>query len=152
MAFKAPGVGPVGSIGKPIQGILMKVLDENGEECAPGVVGEICCRPEGGEATVEYFGDASASRSKIKGGWNRSGDMGHRDAEGWLYFDYRKGGGIRHNGDFVNTAYRPLRAPPARKTSSPPWYRWTRPASTPRPCSPAAGKSSKPTSCPAICK
>ena len=105
MAFKAPGVGPVGSIGKPIQGILMKVLDENGEECAPGVVGEICCRPEGGEATVEYFGDASASRSKIKGGWNRSGDMGHRDAEGWLYFDYRRGGGIRRNGDFINPGF-----------------------------------------------
>ena len=31
--------------------------------------------------------------------------MGHADAEGWLFFDYRKGGGIRHNGDFVNTGF-----------------------------------------------
>ncbi len=30
---------------------------------------------------------------------------GHRDADGWFYFDYRMGGGIRHNGDFVNTAF-----------------------------------------------
>ena len=31
--------------------------------------------------------------------------MGHRDAEGWFFFDYRKGGGIRHNGDFVNPGF-----------------------------------------------
>jgi crotonobetaine/carnitine-CoA ligase len=28
--------------------------------------------------------------------------MVHKDAEGWLFFDFRKGGGIRHNGDFVH--------------------------------------------------
>jgi crotonobetaine/carnitine-CoA ligase len=30
--------------------------------------------------------------------------MGHRDEAGWLYFDYRAGAGIRHNGDFVSTS------------------------------------------------
>lgn len=105
MAFKAPGVGPVGSIGKPIPGIQMKVLDENGQECAPGVVGEICCRPDGDTASVEYFGDAAASQGKVRDGWNHSGDMGHTDAEGWLYFDYRRGGGIRRNGDFINPGF-----------------------------------------------
>jgi len=29
----------------------------------------------------------------IRCGWNRSGDMGHHDAEGWLYFDFRAGAG-----------------------------------------------------------
>jgi crotonobetaine/carnitine-CoA ligase len=106
MAYKPVGVGPVGSFGKPMSGLDMRVLDEDGEECAPGVLGEICCRPEGGgEASVEYFGNSESSRKKIRDGWNRSGDMGHRDAEGWLYFDYRIGGGIRHNGDFVNPGF-----------------------------------------------
>ena len=31
--------------------------------------------------------------------------MCHRDADGWFFFDYRKGGGIRHNGDFVNAGF-----------------------------------------------
>jgi crotonobetaine/carnitine-CoA ligase len=105
MAYKPIGEGPIGSFGKPIPGFEMRILDEQGEECPPGVVGEVCCRPAGGDATIEYFGDLEASRKKIRGGWNRSGDMGHRDAEGWLYFDYRAGGGIRRNGDFVNAGF-----------------------------------------------
>jgi crotonobetaine/carnitine-CoA ligase len=105
MAYKPVGEGPVGSCGKPMAGIIMKILDGNGNECAPGVVGEICCRPEQGDAAVEYFGNPDASGKKIKDGWNRSGDMGHKDEDGWLFFDYRAGGGIRHNGDFINPAY-----------------------------------------------
>jgi crotonobetaine/carnitine-CoA ligase len=35
----------------------------------------------------------------------RSGDVCHQDEEGWFYFDYRKGGGIRHNGDFINPGF-----------------------------------------------
>ena len=33
------------------------------------------------------------------------GDVGCRDEDGWFFFLYRKGGGIRHNGDFVNPAF-----------------------------------------------
>jgi crotonobetaine/carnitine-CoA ligase len=106
MAYKPIGEGPVGSFGRPMPTIEMKILDEHGNECPPGVVGEICVRPAGGgEASVEYFGNPQASKRKIRGGWNRSGDMGHRDEEGWLFFDYRAGGGIRHNGDFVNPGF-----------------------------------------------
>ena len=106
MAYKPAGEGPVGSFGKPMPSVEMRILDEAGEECPPGVIGEICCRPaDGSAATVEYHGNPAASRKKIVGGWNRSGDMGHCDEDGWLYFDYRVGGGIRHNGDFVNPSF-----------------------------------------------
>ena len=106
LAFKPIGVGPLGSFGKPVPGLDMRVVDEQGRECPPGVVGEIVSRPATGEeASVEYFENPDASAKKTAGGWLRSGDMGHRDADGWLFFDYRKGGGIRHNGDFVNTGF-----------------------------------------------
>ena len=105
-AFKPAGQGPIGSFGKPAPGLDMQILDDDDVECPPGVVGEICSRPAGGgEAQVEYHGNREASEKKTRGGWLRSGDMGHSDEEGWLYFDYRKGGGIRHNGDFVNAAF-----------------------------------------------
>lgn len=106
LAFKPMGVGPIGSFGKPVPGLDMKVVDEQDNECPPEVVGEIVSRPATGEsANVEYFENEEASRKKTYGGWLRSGDMGHRDADGWFFFDYRKGGSIRHNGDFVNAGF-----------------------------------------------
>jgi crotonobetaine/carnitine-CoA ligase len=101
MAWKPIGEGPIGSFGRPMPGLEMRILDEDDHECPPGAIGEICCRPEGGEAVIEYHGDPEASEAKIRGGWNRSGDMGHADADGWLFFDFRSGGGIRRNGEFV---------------------------------------------------
>lgn len=103
MAIKPIGMGPVGSFGRPLPGLEMKVLDDKDDECQPGVVGELCSRPEGSEAEpVEYFDNPDASAAKTRGGWLRSGDMVHADAEGWLFFDYRRGGGLRHNGDFIS--------------------------------------------------
>lgn len=106
LAFKPIDEGPIGSFGKPVIGLDMRIVDEHGDECPPGVVGEIVSRPATGEAaTVAYFRNEDASRAKTAGGWLRSGDMGHRDADGWFFFDYRKGGGIRHNGDFINPGF-----------------------------------------------
>jgi len=106
LAFKPIGVGPIGSFGKPVPGLDMKIVDEQDNECPPGVTGEIVSRPASGEsASVEYFENQEASQAKTAGGWLRSGDMGHRDADGWFFFDYRKGGSIRHNGDFINTGF-----------------------------------------------
>ncbi|MFQ5514463.1 MAG: AMP-binding protein [Myxococcota bacterium] len=106
LAYKPIDEGPIGSFGKPVPGLEMKIVDEEGRESPPGVIGEIVSRPASGvPASVEYFGDAEASRRKTEGGWLRSGDMGHRDEEGWFFFDYRRGGGIRHNGDFVNPGF-----------------------------------------------
>ena len=106
LAYKPVGQGPMGSFGKPAPGLEMKILDEGDNECPPGVVGEICSRPATGDpAKVEYFDNPEASEKKTRGGWLRSGDMGHADEERWLYFDYRKGGGIRRHGDFINPGF-----------------------------------------------
>jgi crotonobetaine/carnitine-CoA ligase len=106
LAFKPIGEGPVGSFGRPVPGLEMRILDEHDRECPPGVVGEICSRPAGGgSARVEYYRNPDASEQKTRGGWLRSGDMGWRDAEGWLFFSHRKGGGIRRSGEFVSPSF-----------------------------------------------
>lgn len=105
LAMKPIDQGPIGSFGRPLPGLEMKILDDEDRECEPGVQGEICSRPVGGRAEVEYHGKPGASAAKTRGGWLRSGDIGHRDADGWLFFDHRKGGGIRHNGDFVSPGF-----------------------------------------------
>jgi crotonobetaine/carnitine-CoA ligase len=106
LAFKPIGEGPTGSFGKPGPGLEMLVLDEQDNLCPPGVQGEICSRPAGGAApSVEYHKNPDASADKTRGGWLRSGDIGHTDEQGWLFFDYRKGGGIRRSGDFINPGF-----------------------------------------------
>jgi crotonobetaine/carnitine-CoA ligase len=105
LAFRPLGQGPIGSFGKAPLGIEMKILDDADRECAPGAVGEICSRPAGCAAQVEYYENPAASSDKTRGGWLRSGDMGWRDEDGWLFFSHRRGGGIRRLGDFVNPGF-----------------------------------------------
>lgn len=104
-AFKPIGVGPIGSFGKGPAGTEIRIVDEEGNDCPPNVPGELISRPGTASAQVEYFGNKEASAKKTKDGWLWSGDVCHKDEEGWLFFDYRKGGGLRHNGDFVNPGF-----------------------------------------------
>ena len=105
-AHKPPGVGPIGSFGKPLDGLMeMKVIKEDDSECAPHETGEIICRMVGQKTEVDYLGKKEASEKKTLGGWLRSGDMGHTDDDGWFFFDFRKGGGLRRAGDFIQPDY-----------------------------------------------
>ncbi len=98
---KPPGVGPIGSFGKPLDGMEVKVVREDDSECASGEIGELISRIRGQKTEVEYLGQKKASEAKTRGGWLRSGDMCHTDEAGWLFFDFRKGGGLRRAGDFI---------------------------------------------------
>lgn len=105
-AHNPPGAGPVGSFGKTLEGVMeMKVVREDDTECAPHEIGELVFIPKEGKAEVEYVGKKKASREKTRGGVLRSGDMCHRDENGWFYFNFRKGGGLRRQGDFIQPEY-----------------------------------------------
>jgi len=105
MLVNPNGEGPVGSCGRVIPGLIAKIVDDDGRELGPNMPGEIWFRPsDGSPAAVEYFNDPDASMRKTDGGWLHSGDVVIMDEQGWVYYQYRKGGGIRHNGDFINPA------------------------------------------------
>lgn len=99
-------VGPVGSVGKVASNLVHRIVDEDDRDLPLGASGEILFRHRDGRPfQVEYVGNPEASAAKCKDGWIHMGDIVHEDAEGWLFFEYRKGGAIRRNGDFVNTAF-----------------------------------------------
>ncbi len=105
-----PGVGPVGSIGKPVASLDYRLVNDAGEDVARDAhgerVGELLFRPKDGTPfRVEYHGNPEASASKCAGGWLHMGDEVREDRDGWLYFVCRKGSGIRRNGDFINSAF-----------------------------------------------
>ncbi|UCD86129.1 MAG: AMP-binding protein [Deltaproteobacteria bacterium] len=105
--YRPVGRGPAGSFGKArIPGLIdFKIVDKQDEECVPEVMGEIVSQMKIGPTKVEYHGKPEASEKKTRGGWLRSGDIGHYDRNGWLFFDHRKGGELRRHGDFVPTDF-----------------------------------------------
>jgi PAS domain S-box-containing protein len=73
-------------------------------EHSPDYIARYDLQADGSPFKLEYFGNPDASAKKSKDGWLHMGDVVHEDENGWLFFEYRKGGGIRHNGEFINPA------------------------------------------------
>jgi len=106
MTIKPVGCGPVGSCGRVAPGLLAAVVDNAGNALPPGTSGELLFRLEGAPfPPVTYHNNPEASLRKVVNGWLHSGDIVRMDADGWVFYEYRKGGGLRRNGDFVNPAF-----------------------------------------------
>jgi long-chain acyl-CoA synthetase len=77
-----------GSIGIPIEGVEMRIVDEAGEELPPGEVGEILIR--GPNVMKGYWRNPQATAEAISDGWLRTGDLGRTDEDGYFYVVDRK--------------------------------------------------------------
>jgi bile acid-coenzyme A ligase len=73
-----------GSVGRPAEG-TMRILDQQGNDCPPDVVGEVYMKPRG--KTYHYIG---ATAKRTEDGWETLGDMGRFDADGYLYLADRQ--------------------------------------------------------------
>lgn len=77
-----------GSIGHPIFGCDVRVFDEHDHEVPDGEIGEIVIR--GYNVMKGYYNRPEATREALRKGWFHSGDLGKRDADGYLYVVDRK--------------------------------------------------------------
>lgn len=78
----------IGSIGKGIPGVALRVVGEDGAPVAPGQVGEI--RARGRNISPGYLGDPEATAEKFVDGELRTGDLATVDDEGYIYVVDRK--------------------------------------------------------------
>jgi acyl-CoA synthetase (AMP-forming)/AMP-acid ligase II len=84
----------LGSIGKGIPDVELRVIGESGEDVKPGEVGEILAR--GDNISPGYLNDPEASSQKFVDGTLRTGDLATVDEDGFIYVVDRKA-------DFIKT-------------------------------------------------
>jgi len=85
-----------GSIGQPIYGVQMKVVDEEDRALPPGKVGEIIIR--GHNVMKGYYKRPGPTAEAMRGGWFHTGDLAHVDDEGYFYIVDRKKDMIKRGG------------------------------------------------------
>ena len=78
----------VGSIGMPIEGVEMKVVDDDGNDVDQGEVGEIVIK--GHNVMKGYWDREEATAESIKDGWFYTGDMAKIDDDGYFFIVDRK--------------------------------------------------------------
>ncbi|MCB2147505.1 MAG: acyl-CoA synthetase [Deltaproteobacteria bacterium] len=79
-----------GSMGRPIPGHTVAVVDEDGHPVPAGSVGEIAVRSPDPVMFLEYWKNPEATRKKIINGWSLTGDLARMDDDGYLWFVGRK--------------------------------------------------------------
>jgi long-chain acyl-CoA synthetase len=78
----------VGSVGVPLPGFTVKILDDDHNQIPTGELGEICAR--GPHVMKGYYRMPEATAETIRDGWLHTGDIGRVDAEGNVYVVDRK--------------------------------------------------------------
>ena len=78
------------SIGKPIWGVEVRVVDEQDKPLPPGSenIGEIVIR--GHNVMKGYYGNLAATAEAFRGGWFHTGDLAYADEDGYLFIVDRK--------------------------------------------------------------
>ncbi|HEX6707806.1 MAG TPA: benzoate-CoA ligase family protein [Albitalea sp.] len=95
-----PGEVRYGSSGRVVPGYRLKLLDEDGADCAPGTIGDLYV--SGPSAAVMYWGAREKSQSTFQGEWTRTGDKYTRDAEGIYTYAGRSDDMLKVSGMYVS--------------------------------------------------
>ncbi|HET9999681.1 MAG TPA: long-chain fatty acid--CoA ligase [Ktedonobacteraceae bacterium] len=77
-----------GSVGKPVSGVELHIVDDNDRDVPVGEVGEIIAR--GPNIMKGYYNMPDATATTLRNGWLHTGDMGRFDEDGYLYIVERK--------------------------------------------------------------
>jgi carnitine-CoA ligase len=93
------------SMGMPVLGYEVKIVDEAGREVPPGSVGELIVRGTPGVSLMKgYFKNPEATSQTLREGWLWSGDQAWRDADGYFFFVDRKKDMLKRAGENVSAS------------------------------------------------
>jgi len=89
----------LGSIGKPMYGVELRLRDVDGRDVGVGEVGEIWTRSN--SVMSGYFNDPERTAQAVVDGWFHAGDLAYRDEEGFLFLAGRRSDMIIRGGENV---------------------------------------------------
>lgn len=90
----------LGSIGKGIPGVQLRVTDENGNDIGPGETGEIIA--SGDNIMKGYYLDNELTSQTIRNGWLYTGDIATIDEDGYIFIQSRKKEFIKSGGKRIS--------------------------------------------------
>ena len=86
-----------GSMGRPIPGVEVAIVDDSGNKVEPGEEGDLCVRPGWPSMFRGYWRNQEMYDSKFKNGWYVTGDRARMDEDGYFWF-------VGRADDVINTA------------------------------------------------
>ncbi|WP_448124881.1 AMP-binding protein [Pseudomonas veronii] len=95
---------PEGASGRKCEAFDVRILDEQGNECAPGTVGEVVVRPNKPDIMFAgYWRNPQATAACLENLWFHTGDLGSFDAQGYFFFADRKKDCLRRGGENISS-------------------------------------------------
>lgn len=82
------GIRKPGAVGLPVPDVQVKIVDENGKEAGPKEDGELLVK--GPNVMMGYYNQTEETASTLKDGWLHTGDIAHKDEDGYIYIVERK--------------------------------------------------------------
>lgn len=82
VAVNRPQLIKPGTIGPPIPGVRVRIVDTDGNDLPPGEAGELLV--QGDNVMVGYFGMPLASEQALRDGWLHTGDIASIDSDGYI--------------------------------------------------------------------
>lgn len=90
----------IGSIGKPISGVSLNIVDENNKRVKNGEIGEIIVK--GNNIMIGYLNDLKGTNETLRDGWLHTGDLGRIDEDGFVFLIGRKKNIIKIGGERIS--------------------------------------------------
>jgi acyl-CoA synthetase (AMP-forming)/AMP-acid ligase II len=85
-----------GSVGRPLDGLMVRIVDEEGNDLPARQIGELLVK--GPSICSGYLNDPDETRRVFSGGWLRTRDLARQDEEGYLWIEGRKGAFLKMRG------------------------------------------------------
>ena len=95
-----PGQVRYGTTGQPVPGYELRIVADDGSECADGEIGEL--QINGPSAAIMYWNNRSKTKSTFAGDWTKSGDKYTRDADGFYTYGGRSDDMLKVGGIYVS--------------------------------------------------